>query len=142
MRGSASLLATLPAAQIRSAFGPIVPKRAVTSKGTATENSAHSPRVISKPVSEQQIAWRLAGAIQSGGLPQLDRLPSGSVTQPNQPTPSNVLHLFGHVRQRQLPRPHGKAGHQAAMIMAECPTGMARQIQNATFTLVDRGSSP
>lgn len=39
-----------------------------------------------------------------------------------------------------LPRPHGKAGNQAAMIMAECHKGMARQIRNATFTLVDRGS--
>jgi hypothetical protein len=39
-----------------------------------------------------------------------------------------------------LPRPHGKQETQAAMIVAECHQGMARQIRNATFTLVDRGS--
>jgi hypothetical protein len=38
-----------------------------------------------------------------------------------------------------LPRPHGTP---AAMIMAECLKGMAHQIRNATFTLVDRGSWP
>ena len=32
----------------------------------------------------------------------------------------------------------GEAGNQAAMIMAECPKGMARQIRNTMFTLVAR----
>jgi hypothetical protein len=38
--------------------------------------------------------------------------------------------------------PDGEAGNQAAMIMAKCRKGMARQIRNATFTLVDRGTWP
>ena len=39
-----------------------------------------------------------------------------------------------------LAHPHSKAGNQVAMIMAKRPKGMARQLRNTTFTLVDRGS--
>lgn len=45
------------------------------------------------------------------------------------------------VSPRQNPNT-AKAGHQAAMIMAQCHVELACQIRNAMFALVDGGFSP
>jgi hypothetical protein len=60
---------------------------------------------------------------------------------PQQPAGA-TMHPGGQSAAAPPAHPHGKAGNQAAMIMAECPRGMARQIRNTMFTLVDPESWP
>jgi hypothetical protein len=83
-----------------------------------------------------------SSAIQSGGLPQFDPivLRIGDSAEPTDSLHSCVSSAT--TGGDSCPARTARRGDQAAMIMAERPTGMARQIRNATFMLVDRGSSP